>query len=72
MDSVDKLFLVLHHFIPLLERDALVSIYVQSSNHSDDFCLTGSETVHTTEIHDIVVVENAFAPIVNRLKGLHV
>ena len=72
MDGGIELLLILQHLVPFLETNARISIDVQSSNNGDDLGLTCPETVHTTEIHDVVVVEDAFSPIINCLECLHV
>jgi len=72
MNSGYQFFLVLHHLIPFLKGNALISINVQATYYSNNFCFTGSETVHTTEIHDVVIVEDAFTSIVNCLERFHV
>ena len=63
---------ICHSFIPFVESDSLVSIDIQATHNSDDLGFTGSPTVHTTEIHDVVVVEETFAAVINRLESSHI
>ena len=72
MNGGEEFLLILQHLIPLLERNARISIHIQSSDNGDYFGLTRPETVHATEIHDVVIVEDALSPIINCLERLHV
>lgn len=63
---------VVHHAVPLGEGDPLVSVDVESAHDSDDLGLGGAPAIHAAEVHDVVVVEEAFASVVNRLEGSRV
>lgn len=68
MNGSKQLLLILHQLIPLLESNALISIDIQSADNGDYFSFTCSETVHSTEIHDVIIVKHAFPSIINSLE----
>ena len=72
MDSLLWLLLALEKTVELVEGDHLVGIDVDSANDGDDLGLRRTVTVHATEIHDVVIVEDAFTSIVNCLERFHV
>ena len=69
LHSKGNVLLLVHHLRKLVERDALISVNIQSAHDGDDLRLRSTPTVHTTEIHNVVVVEEAFAPVINRLES---
>ena len=62
----------LHGSLELFKVDYLISIDIQSANHSYDFCLRCSITVHSAEIEDVVVIEEALAPRVHGVESLDI
>ena len=64
--------LLIHGLGKLIESNALVCIDIESTDDSDNLRLRGVPAVHATEIHDVVVVEEALASVVDGLEGSHV
>ena len=72
MNCSGELLLILQHLAPLLEGNTWVCVDIQPANNSDDFSFTCPKTVHTTEIHNIVIVEDALPSVINSLECFHV
>ena len=72
MNCSRELLLVLHHLVPFLESNTGVCVDIEPANNSDYFGFTCPKTVHSTEIHNVVIVENTLSSIINSLECFHV
>ena len=71
LNSWCNILLLVHHLCKFVKGDALVSINIKSTNDGDYLRLCCMPTVHTTEIHNIVVMKESFSAIINSLESTH-
>ena len=67
-----NVLLLIHHLCKFIESDTLISIYIQSAHNGNDLRLRSVPAIHPTEIHDVIVIEEALTSVVNCLESSHV